>query len=137
MTFPAGEVLRTSEAETEEIGEIYGQTPDSKEEWWIAVALWKYGHTFEYQVRFFGGYALRGGQVLDFLVTSTPTPTPLIPMEEYWHPGLLNSEDSFKMIQLQAELGGVIPVIWFGKDMPTREAVDELVFKHFGYGANR
>ena len=62
---------------TEQIGLVYGKKPGSKEEWWIALALWRWGWTFGYQVSFFGGRRLKGGQVVDFMVDTVPLRTPL------------------------------------------------------------
>ena len=50
---PSG-ALFPQEKDEEKIGTIQGRTPDSKEEWWIALALWRLKHSFIYQYQVFG-----------------------------------------------------------------------------------
>jgi len=68
-----------------EMGLINGRTPESSYEWNIALALWKYGWKFYYQLSVLGGADVRGGQRLDFLVFTRPFYTALDVYGEYWH----------------------------------------------------
>ena len=57
---------------------------------------------FEYQVPFFGGRAVRGGQVVDFLVYGLGRkPIALFVDGPYWHKGRKTLEDQLKRTQLE------------------------------------
>ena len=105
----------------EQIGLIQGRVPQSKEEWWVAKALWRLKEEFIYQFEFFGGH-IRGGQILDFLVHTVPFKTALDVKGEYWHRNEMTSEVRFNLFLLEAELHGwaVLEVLW-GKDLPNEE----------------
>ena len=118
----AGAMNKTYFEQEREIGTIQGLVPDSKEEWWVAKALWKLKHEFIYQYAYFGGY-IRGGQMLDFLVVTTaPLATVLDVKGEYWHRNEMTSEARFNLFQLEAALHGWarLIVLW-GKDLPNEE----------------
>jgi hypothetical protein len=113
----------------EAMGLIEGKVPDSKEEWWIAKALWKLGHDFSYQVPIFGGYNIRGGQILDFIVHSTAPKDTIIQYNgSYWHQG--NSEEIFSEHKLRAEYGdrANILVMW-DDDAESEDAVYQFLRK--------
>lgn len=109
----------------EPLGLIYGRTPNSKEEWWIALALWRLGHNFEYQVPIFGGYWIRGGQILDFVVRSTvPLDTIIQFNGDYWHGGVTDSQESFNATRVQKEFEDTARVIvMWSDDAPNKEVV--------------
>lgn len=127
---PVGTIY--SEDEDEPIGTILGQKPGSKEEWWVALALWALKWEFEYQVPIMGG-RIPGGQVVDFVVYTPGRPTPLQPYDEYWHSARISSEDNFKLVLVE-EAFGVAPVVIWGQQMQTKEDTYEAVFKAFGRG---
>ncbi len=79
----AGAVQMT--AADEPPGLINGMQAQSSYEWNIARALWAHGWKFDYQVQVSGGWSLRGGQSLDFLVHTVPNRTPLPVDGGYWH----------------------------------------------------
>ncbi len=54
-------------------------------EWNTAKALDNFGFTYQFQVSFAGGRRFSGGQVVDFLVNTTPMQTPLFVNGDYWH----------------------------------------------------
>jgi hypothetical protein len=121
--YPVGRVGRRRRAqpgiefekpEQEKIGLINGQTPDSKEEWWVAKALWQLNLDFLYQFNLFGGRGVRGGQVLDFLVFTQPLSTALQIFGQYWHSGQMGSEDKFKLALLEDYFAGqaTVEVLW-------------------------
>jgi len=100
---------------------IQGKMPDSKEEYYVAMALYRLGHSFIYQYQVFGGRAVRGGQIVDFLVVTTvPFSTIIQVYGKYWHSGEMGSEDRFKLAQLEHEFAGQaeILVLW-AKDVPS------------------
>lgn len=112
--------LFDQEKEREEIGLIQGRTPGSKEEWYVATALWRLKHSFIYQYEVFGGAGIRGGQIVDFLVVTTaPQSTFIQVFGEHWHSGELGGEDQFKLALLEQE-GSPVVVLW-GKDLPDKE----------------
>ena len=79
----------------------------------------------------FGGYGIRGGQIVDFLVVSTaPQSTFIQVFGGHWHSGLLGSEDQFKLAQLENEAGEVI-VLW-GKDLPDADAAYSILANKIG-----
>lgn len=66
--------------------EIQGQSTDSKEEGWFAEALDKLGIPYTYQYPILGGRRVRGGYVIDFLLTHTaPQQTAVNLDNAYWH----------------------------------------------------
>lgn len=92
----------------EEMGLILGQQPGSIQEWWIAKALDKLHLRYHYQFRVFGGRAIRGGQVIDFLVLMAPSAVPLQYYGGYWHRDELKNMERLAIYQLQAEFGRVV-----------------------------
>ena len=114
--------------EKEEIGLVQGHMPDSKEEWWVAKALWKYDIPFMFQYELFHGRSRLGGLILDFLVWN-PAPTPLPVHGDYWHEGELNGGDKTALIAIADHFHiGVenIPILW-GSDAQSEEDVASWV----------
>ena len=68
-----------------EIKPVQGMIPDSKEEYWVALALYKLKLDFEFQYQLFGGRKYKGGQVIDFWVFTNPLPTPIFVQGWYFH----------------------------------------------------
>lgn len=64
---------------------VQGIMPDSKEEYWCALALYRLRLDFVFQKHVMGGRAGRGGQVVDFWVFTVPHPTPVYIQGDYWH----------------------------------------------------
>ena len=82
-SIPQVDVLQEEDAP---MGLINGRAPKSTYEWNMARALWFYGwEDFLYQLALKGGYDIRGGLVLDFLVPTVPLWTPLPVDGGYWH----------------------------------------------------
>ena len=114
--------------EQEEIGLVQGIMPDSKEEWWVAKALWKHEVPFMFQYELFHGRSRLGGVILDFLVWN-PQPTPLPVHGEYWHEGNLSGDDRKDLVMIADYFNiGVenIPILW-GKDAQTEDDVSAWV----------
>lgn len=101
---------------------IQGHVPDSKNEINVAVALDRLDldYIFQYQV---GLPGVRGSQVIDFLVYTVPSPTPLFVHGRYWHEGRMGAEDALKMAELTSHSRGkwADPVILWGEDTETVE----------------
>lgn len=64
---------------------VQGIMPDSKEEYWCALALYRLHVDFVFQKHVMGGRSGRGGQVIDFWVYTVPKPTPVYIQGDYWH----------------------------------------------------
>lgn len=88
--------------EAEEIGLIQGKTPDSLDEWHMAIALSQEGLGYTYQVPVFGGRTVRGGTIIDFLVSLNPWPQPIFVDPSYWHSNQVSAEDQLKRARLDA-----------------------------------
>jgi hypothetical protein len=118
------------------VGLVDGRNPGSKYEWYTALALWGAGIDFQYQVPVFGGKAVVGGQVIDFLVNTLPLPTPLFVDGQHWHEGQLAAQDLFKRDYLDWNKKGV----WephqslFGPQVSSKEAAVESIRRMFRGG---
>lgn len=121
----------TKEPKEEDVpGLINGVQAGSKEEWWVAEALWSFNMTFDYQYSVYGGYGARGGQVIDFLVHTVPTFTPIYVMGRYWHKGSKVASDFIKIQDLKRYFGASIrdPEVWWtDKELTSKEAAMRMV----------
>lgn len=108
-----------------EIKPVQGIMPDSKEEYWVALALWKLKIDFRFQYQLWGGRKYKGGQVVDFWVYTVPLPTPLLVQGWYFHYGTAQRAAVSRMhiMYLESRLKGIAnkPVEVIDKDMPTPE----------------
>ncbi len=98
--------------------------PDSKEEWWVSQALYRYGVEFIFQWEIYGGRTRRGGLIVDFAVWN-PRFTPLLVHGDYWHRGELRGGDKTALIAIASYFNiGVenIPILW-GENSQTKEDV--------------
>ncbi len=122
--------LFDQEKDEEAVGLIYGRTPGSKEEWYVAIALWRLKHSFIYQYEMFGG-DIRGGQFVDFfVVTTVPQSTYIQVFGKHWHSGELGSEDQFKLAQLENK--GLPVIVLWGSDLPDKEAAYTILSTKIG-----
>ena len=125
-------IVQPAPVEPEVLGLIEGRMPDSKEEYWVAKALWRYKLPFRYQWEIYGGTTRRGGLVVDFVVWS-PMMTPLLVHGEYWHQGELEGGDKTALIAIANyfKIGPEnIPILWAG-DAITEDDVYRFVRKEF------
>ena len=97
---------------------IYGKRASSYE-YNFGMALIRYEVDFLFQVDYWGGRNIRGGQVLDYLVFN-PMETPVQIFGEYWHEGQLASQDRLKLDILENHFGKEIMILW-GPDVGTYE----------------
>jgi hypothetical protein len=119
--------------EEEPIGLIQGQTPDSKEEWWIARALdrLKLSYTYQYPVN--GGRA-RGGYMIDFVVHTVPLWTMVEPIGNHWHTGELGADDKKRQADVESLMQDVArtPILnlWI-PDLLDSETVFQRIAREF------
>lgn len=106
-----------------EVKPVQGIMPDSKEEYWVALALWKLHIDFVFQYQLFGGRKYKGGQVVDFWVYTMPLPTPLLVQGWYFHYATAEraSQSKLNIMYLESRLNGkaMKPVEVFDTEMPT------------------
>lgn len=105
---------------------VQGQMPDSKEEWWCALALYKLQLKFDFQKHVMGGRSGRGGQVVDFWVYTVPRPTPIYIQGDYWHYANGKSYQSqLNIAKLKSYYGAAIaePVEILTSTTPTPDAM--------------
>lgn len=85
--------LQYREAEEQLPTIIQGKPVKSKEEARVAIALEILGWSYIYQRPYFGGRTTPGGIILDFLVLTPVTATPLWVNSRYWHSIRNNRQD--------------------------------------------
>jgi len=114
----------------EEPGIINGQKARSILEWRVAKALWKLKIEFFYQYPLFGGTQVRGGFVVDFLITGAPHPYALEVQGERWHTNNFASEERMREAMIEAYLDTEIRYVWedqLQSDEDAIAAVKEVV----------
>lgn len=85
----------------EVMGLIQGMVPGSINEWYVSRALDKLDIAYQYQYSIFGGRAIRGGQVIDFVVYN-PKATPVFVQGAYWHSSRMDPESQLKIAAAQS-----------------------------------
>ncbi len=112
----------------EEIPKTYrGTSIDSKQEWWIILALNRLGKQFNYQWHVLGG-RVRGGYIIDFYVYSAPRNFFIEYYGGYWHEGTMGSDDAFRERNIEHETGMQVFGI-FEKDGATEQTIYNAVRK--------
>lgn len=109
---------------------VQGQMPDSKEEYWCALALYRLRLKFDFQKQVMGGRAGRGGQVVDFWVYTAPKPTPIYIQGDYWHYANGKTyESQLKIAKLKSYYGNSImePVEILTSETPTPDIMYQRV----------
>lgn len=119
-------------AEKAALGLIQGRQPQSINEWNVYLALVRLHFEFTYQYPIDGGHALRGGQVLDFVLWSAPRPIALYIQGAYWHKGLMTTEDQLKQARVQKM--GFEVVDLEEAETETPELAYAAIRKKAGYG---
>ena len=108
-----------------EIKPIQGIMPDSKEEYWIALALYRLKLDFKFQYQLFGGRKYKGGQVVDFWVYTVPLPTPILVQGWYFHYATAQkaAQSRLNIMYLKSTLMGKAnePVEILDTEIPTPE----------------
>lgn len=106
-------------------GTIKGKEANSLEEWRVAQALNRLKIRYDYQVAIFGGRAVRGGLVVDFVIYN-PWKIPLMVHGEYWHNGRLGADDAYSQAAVRQYYGREPVVIW-GREVQTVEDAVRVV----------
>lgn len=113
----------------EQMGFIQGIKPGSIEEWRVAMAFWKYKIPFRYQVPIMGGRMVRGGQVIDFVVTR-PYNIPVQVFGEHWHTGSMGADDRIKLALAEEYFKHQVVVFW-GVQLDSQVSANKLVRRQF------
>ena len=114
------------------MGLIQGRKPMSHNEWYVALALWKFKIPFLYQVWIAGGYYIRGGQVVDFVVYN-PFSTPVQVFGQYWHDQQISSTDELKLAALRSYFSRDA-ITLLGEETSTKELAEETVRRKVLHG---
>jgi len=106
-----------------EVQKVQGIMPDSKEEYWVALALYKLHIDFIFQYQFMGGRKYKGGQVIDFWVKTMPLPTPIFVQGWYFHYSTAEkaAQSKLNLMYLESALNGkaMKPVEILDIEIPT------------------
>ena len=106
-----------------EVQKVQGIMPDSKEEYWVALALYKLHIDFIFQYQFMGGRKYKGGQVIDFWVLTQPLPTPIFVQGWYFHYSTAEkaAQSKLNLMYLESALRGkaMKPVEILDIEIPT------------------
>lgn len=117
--------LRPAHEPFPEVKPIQGMMPDSKEEYWVALALYRLHLDFEFQYQLFGGRKYKGGQVIDFWVRTVPLPTPIFVQGWYFHYATAEkaAQSRLNLMYLEGRLRGkaMKPVEILDIEIPTPE----------------
>lgn len=124
-------MLKPSHEPFPEVRPIQGMMPDSKEEYWVALALYRLHLDFQFQHQLFGGRKYKGGQVVDFWVYTVPLPTPIFVQGWYFHYATAEkaAQSKLALMYLEGRLRGkaMKPVEVFDIEMPTPEDAFQVV----------
>jgi hypothetical protein len=99
---------------------IQGHKPDSIQELWISQALDHYKVKYIYQYEVSGGLRLRGGLIIDFVLTVRN-----IPLEyygDYWHESEMSGEDLLRLKAIESYFN-MKPLILWEHEADTRQEV--------------
>jgi len=107
---------------------IQGKPVDSVNEYNVGIALDRLGYEYEYQ-KYVGIPGVRGLIIVDFLVYTTPKPTPLFVHGEYWHSGRFRAESEFQQAALNQRMRGTwaeAVIIWEHQCETVEDAINAL-----------
>jgi len=115
-------------------GYVNGEKVGSTNEWYVALALDKLGWDFSVQQKYFGGRAVAGGMVLDFIVYTKPNPTPVFIQGEYWHRRSRGDIDALQVANMRRYFYGSIrePILIQESECETPTQAYETCLKYFG-----
>ena len=117
--------------------DIQGQVPDSQNELNVAQALntLKIEYVFQYDIM--GGKGRRGGQVIDFLLYTSPLFIPLQVQGAYWHGKAMSKHEALELYTLEEyaqNQGWDRPVELYEEETATYEAALIALKQKVGYG---
>lgn len=122
---PAPMIYRPTHEPFPEVKPIQNIMPDSKEEYWVALALYRLKLEFVFQYQLFGGRKYKGGQVIDFWVKTVPLPTPIFVQGWYFHYSTAEktAQTKLNLMYLEGRLRGLAmkPVEILDIEIPTPE----------------
>lgn len=104
---------------------VQGIMPDSKNEYYVALALDKVGLDYRFQVPL-GTFGVRGSQVIDFVVYN-PTAKAVFVQGEYWHGRQTESEDTLKHAAAEKYYGRGNVIDLMGEETNTPEKAYQAV----------
>lgn len=104
---------------------IRGQTPDSWQEVWFALALEKYKIPYYYQYVIGRRASYRGSIIVDFVLTR-PFYQPIEIYGSHWHTGQLGADDRLKLAIERKYFGRETIVVW-ADDLPDQETTEKFV----------
>lgn len=122
MTIPQPNKLREPEII---LDIVQNRIPDSRNEYFVALALDKLGIDYRFQVPL-GVFGVRGSQVIDFVVYN-PHPVAVFIQGEYWHDRKSESEDTLKQAAAERYYGRGNVVLLMGEETDTPEKALEAV----------
>ena len=122
MAIPQPNKIRESELQ---LDIVQGLLPDSKNEYYVALALDQLGIEYRFQVPL-GVFGVRGSQVIDFVVYN-PHPVAVFIQGEYWHDRKSESEDTLKQAAAERYYGRGNVVLLMGEETDTPEKALEVV----------
>jgi len=130
LKFPYKIKALSVENDFPEVKPIQNIMPDSKEEYWVALALYKLKLDFVFQRSVLGGRSVRGGHVVDFWVYTTPKPTIIMVEGDYWHYIALRTYETILAVaELEAyysgEINGVVEILT--SEIPTPDIALQIV----------
>jgi len=96
----------------------------------VMLALDKLKIPYMFQYIIFGGTAVRGGVIVDFLVWN-PFAQPVEVFGEYFHAADLDTEDRFRMARIEEYFGREVVILW-GDELSTDEEALETVKEKLG-----
>lgn len=104
---------------------VQGVLPDSKNEYYVALALdkLKIEYIFQYQL---GVAGMRGSQVIDFVVFN-PSSKAVFVQGEYWHDTKSESEDTLKHAAAEQRFGRGNVIDLMGEETDTVEKALQAV----------
>jgi hypothetical protein len=118
-------------AENEVLPEyIMGKRAGSREEVRLAIAFQRWNVAFNYQVNYFGGRMLPGGQVVDF-ITYHPFEQATQVYGSYWHTGQLGSDDRLKLEYIRSVSLEMPPKVFWGWQLTSIEEAITLVQREY------
>ena len=110
-----------TQAKPEEVVQpVQGIMPDSKNEWYTALALDKLEIAYTFQYVLDGGTGIRGGQIVDFVCWMPAGPLPVFVQGAYWHKITTETEDLIKQAAA-AQAFGRQPVLLMEEETSTKD----------------
>ena len=116
-----------TQADPEEtVQPVQGIMPDSRNEWYTALALDKFEIAYSFQYALNGGTSVRGGQVVDFVCWMPQGPLPVFVQGAYWHKITTETEDLMKQAAAEQAFGRR-PILLMEEETSTRDKAERAV----------